>query len=288
MLRFFLALVFGGMSFTCLGAAERTTLKAAIERGQVKIVATTTGKSYKDKALKLQLTNTTRDALNITVDPALIFKPEEEGYQHLVLPAEEMLALAPGGHGEIEVRTFCGKASAMGPGSKLTYKFWKQGDSSLIKVTKYIKKNNLYDELGQHAVWAITDNHDLDGIIDPARPKESAELLALLVKVTGRPTPPYFRLYKLDTVAGQPVFQKRVLKIVANVEWKLAEAKKLTMGIYNQTGDLVQGVFEEKPMAKGSYKMQVQFEAEGAPKGAYYMRLKEGDILMKEVKVVVD
>jgi hypothetical protein len=263
-------------------------LKAAMEKGQVKVVATTTGKSYHSKALKLQLSNTTKERLQLSIDPALIFTPLEPGYQDLVLPAEEMIALAPGATAEIEVQTFCGKLHASAPGGKLTYKLWKQGDSTMIKVTQYIRKHNLYDGLGQNAIWALTDGHDLDGIIDPERPKISAELLALMTKLTGRPTPEYFKLYKLDTVAGQPVFQKRVLKIIASIEWKLEAPKSLTLGIYNQEGSLVQGVFEDKPMAKGGYKMQVQFEAEGAPPGNYFMRLRDGNTLMKEIKVTVD
>lgn len=276
------------LATSAFAATERSSLKSAYDKGQIKIAATTTGKSYKSRALKLQITNTTRDALSLTIDPALIFKPDEDQYQQLVLPAEEMLALAPGGHAEMEVQTFCGKKEASAPGDKLTYKLWKQGDSTLIKVSQYIRKNKLYDALGQQAIWAITDHSDLDAIIDPERPKQSTELLALLVKLTGRPTPEYFRLYKLDTTAGQPVFQKRVLKIVANMDWKLETPRNLTLGIYNRTGDLVQGVFEEKPMPKGGYRMQVQFEAEGAPPGPYYMRLKDGDALMKVIKVVVD
>ena len=269
-------------------AGVSTGLKAAMEKGFVRVTATTNGAVYHGKALKLQVSNTTRERLQIAVDPALIFRPDDKGYQDLVLPAEEMLVIAPGGIVEIDVQTFCGKLHAAAPGSKLSYKFWKQGDSSLIRVTQYIRKNQLYDYLGQQAVWVMTDGNDLEGIIDPARPKQSADLLALLVTLTGKPAPEYFRYYRLDTVAGQPVFKKRILKIITNVDWKLEESAPITLGIYNATGDLVQGFLDEKEMAKGGYKMQVQFEAENAPPGAYYMRLKRDDKLMKEIKVTVE
>ena len=270
------------------GRANITGLKTAMERGQVKVVAITTGRNYHSKALRLRISNTTKERLQLSIEPALIFAPVQPEFQDLVLPAEEMIALAPGATAEIEVQTFCGKLHASAPGGNLIYKLWKQGDSTMIKVTQYIRKHSLYDGLGQSAIWALTDGNDLDGIIDPERPKISAELLALMTKLTGRPTPDYFKLYKLDTVAGQPVFHKRVLKIIANIEWKLEAPKSLTLCIYNQEGSLVQGVFEDKAMAKGSYKMQVQFEADGAPPGNYFMRLKDGNMLMKEIKVTVD
>jgi hypothetical protein len=254
----------------------------------VKISATTTGKSFKGKALSLQVSNTTRERLQLTVEPALIFKPDEGGYQDLVLPSEEMLALAPGATATIEVQTFCGKASASAPGPKLSYKLWKQGDSNLIKVTQYIRRNNLYDYLGQQAVWVITDKSDLDGVIDPDRPKVSADLLALLVKLTGRQAPDVFRLYKLDTTAGQPVFTKRILKIVTKLEWRLEDKAAISLGIYNKTGDLVQGILDSKPMTRGIFRMMVQFEAENAPPGNYYLRLFKDEKLWQEKVVTVD
>ncbi len=275
------------LAATCK-ATITTGLKTALQNGQIKVAAVSSGQNYHSKALRLQISNATREAIRLKIDPALIFRPDDTSYQNLVLPAEEMLALAPGGKAEIEVQTFCGKLHASAPGKALSYRLWKQGDSTMIKVTQYIRRHALYDDLGQQAIWALTDHHNLDGIIDPARPKESAELLALMKKETGWETPEYFKMYKLNTVAGQPVFQKRILKIVANMEWKLDAPASVSLGIYNQTGGLVQGVLEEKIMARGGYKMLVQFEAEGAPPGRYFVRLIEGDKLKKEIEVKVD
>jgi hypothetical protein len=269
-------------------ASISTGLKAALEKGIIKVSAITTGRVYHGKALRLQLSNTTHEQLQVTIDPALIFRPDDKAFQDLVLPAEEMLTIGSGATALIDVQTFCGKLHAAAPGANLSYKFWKQGDSNLIRVARHIRKNNLYDYLGQQAIWVITDGNDLSGIIDPGRPKQSADLLALLAQLTHKPVPEYFRLYKLDTVAGQPVFRKRVLKIITDIDWKLERPAAINLGIYNATGDLVQGVLDEQRMQRGSYKMQVQFEAENAPAGSYFMRLRRDDVLIKEVKVVLD
>lgn len=269
-------------------AIQRKGLKEAMNAGLVKVTATSTGAVYHNKALKLQIVNTSREALQLTVDPALIFRPDDTAYQDLVLPGRETIVLTSGNAADLTVQTFCGRMSALAPGKALVYRYARQGDSTMIKVLQHISAHHLTDAFGQSAVWALTDRHNLEGVVDPARPKESADLFALMVKLTGWKTPEYFKMYRLDTVAGQPVFRKRLLKIVANLDWRLEESKKLTLGIFNQTGDLVQGVLEEKEMKRGIYKMQVQFEAEGAPPGKYYMRLREGDRIMKEIRVVVD
>jgi hypothetical protein len=265
-----------------------TGFKAAMQRGLVTVSASATGQVYYGKALRVHVVNTTKDRLQLSIDPALIFKPEDDSYQYLVLPAEETLTLAPGGNTDLDVQTFCGKLHARGPRAGLSYTFYKQGDSTLIKVTQHIRRNRLYDHLGQEAIWAITDNTDLEGIIDPERPKQSADLLALLVKLTGRPVPPYFRLYKLETEAGQPVFRKRVLKVIANLEWKLAAPANITLGVYNSAGTLIQSILDKEKMVKGGYKMMVQFEAENAPPGNYYLRLFNGSQLLQEKTITLD
>jgi len=267
---------------------QRTGLKAALEKGMVKLSAVSTGAVYSGKALRMQLTNNTRDALQITVEPALIFRPSDTSYQDLVLPGTEMIALAPGGSGELTVQTFCGKANASAPSAKLDYAFKKQGDSVMIKVLRYISKHQLFDNLGQHAVWVLTDNHSLEGLMDPARPKVSSDLLALMVQLTGRRVPLYFKQFRLNTAAGQPVFDNKLLKIISKLEWKLDSPKALTMGIYNERGDLVQHIFKEKELTPGLFKMQVEFEAENAPAGKYFLRLKDGETVMKELMVEVD
>jgi hypothetical protein len=79
-----------------------------------------------------------------------------------------------------------------------------------------------------------------------------------------------------------------VLKIVAKLEWKLQEPRTLTLGVFNEQGKEVQSVFKAQQLARGGYKMQVEFEAENAPAGRYYLRLKDGEQVMKEIMVVVD
>ncbi len=281
------------LAFVCLltvssRANVSAGLKEAMDKGMVKVAATATGKSYHGKGMSLVVSNTTKERLQVKVEPALIFKPDEDGYQHLVLPAEEMLALAPGSSTTIEVQTFCGKLAAKAPMGKLTYKLWRQGDSNLIKVTQFIKKHELYDELGQQAVWAITDKNGLDGVIDMNRPKATQDLQALLAVLTRQPIPEVFKLYRLDTTAGAPVFRMRVLKIITKLEWQLQDKAAISLGIYNRTGDLVQGIMDSKPMTRGKFKMMVQFEAENAPPGNYYLRLFKDEKLWQEKVVTVE
>ena len=270
-------------------AVTRSGLKDALAKKLVSISAEASGESYHQKGLRLKVKNNTATTMQLTVDPALIFRPSDTGYQDLVLPGETMIALAAHGETTVDLQSFCGKSYARAPSRALTFDFARQGDSAMIRVTQFLNKYRLYNSAGQQAIWVLTNDHDLSGIYDPQQPQVSNKLLALLVQLTGKPVPDYFRLYKLNNSSGEPAFEKRVLNIYSVFEWQLHSPDKLTMGIYDAHGLLIQSVLDQKDFPKkGSYKMAVQFEAENVAPGKYYIRLKNQQGMMREQVVEVD
>lgn len=269
-------------------ALERTGLQAALEKGLVTVQAVSTADGYNGKGLQLKVRNTTKQPLQVTLDPALIFRPADTSYQDLVVASEQVLTLAANRETIVALQTFCAKSYARAPNEDLSYRFWRQGDSALIKVVRYIVQHKIDGTLGQSAVWVITNDHELDGVFDPAQPEVSNKLLALLVQLTGKRVPAYFTQYELNTTGGEPAFLARALKLYAAFDWKLESPRVLDLGIYNEQGDLVQAVFPKKVMARGGYKIQVTFEAENVPKGNYHIRLKDGETVMKEQTVRVE
>src|SRR5438874_903604 len=95
-----------------MATMRKTGLKAAMEKGTVELVASSSGDVYNGKALKLKLKNKTKDPMQVTLDPALTFRPADTNYQDLVIVGEQMLVLAPGGETAITLQTFCAKSYA--------------------------------------------------------------------------------------------------------------------------------------------------------------------------------
>jgi len=188
----------------------------------------------------------------------------------------------------LELNSFCGKSYASSPREALQYEFNRQGDSGFVKVLTFIQKHRLYDDLGQSAVWAMTNNHSLDGVFDPERAAVSQQLLALLAEVKHVPLPGYYKKYTITNIPGQPAFVPKVLKMYAQFEWRQETPKVMTLGIYNQAGEMIQPVAENQEFAKGGNRVTVEFEAENVKAGKYYIRLVDGQAVVKEQVVVVD
>ncbi len=106
--------------------------------------------------------------------------------------------------------------------------------------------------------------------------------------LTHKPPPDYFKQYQLRTIAGEPVLERRLLRIYDVLEWKITSTQELSIGIYNDQNRLVQSVIYKKEFERGNYKLTVTFEAKDLPAGAYYIRLKNRVRMMKEQRVVVE
>lgn len=286
--KFFLLICLVLLPFAGKAAFVSSTLSAAIANDMITVVARGSGQSYHARGLHLKLKNRTATALQLKIDPALIFRPADTTYQDLILSGETIVAIPAKGEADIDLQSFCGKSYASAPGKHLPFTFYRQGDSIMIKTLQFINKYKLYDGLGQSAVWALTNSHDLSGVFDNSNPLVSAKLVALMAKLTGWKVPDYYKLYATNTHAGEPALATRVLKIYSVFEWKLDQEKKLTIGIYNSGGTLIQPVMDNEKFIKGTYKLTVTFEAQNIASGNYYIRLKDGDTVMKEQMIKLD
>ncbi len=283
-----LASIFLALGYLKADAAlERYSLKTAMEKGIISVSPVGLG-GYNGKLLALNIHNNTPKAMQLTVDPALIFRPEDTTAQDLVIVGEETFVMLGGKDQTVVMQTFCAKSYASCPRSQLKFSYLRQGDSTMIKVLHFIKQYSLYDYLGQSAVWALTDHHNLDGIYDDERPDISGKLVKYMASLTGMVEPRVYKQYSVNEVPGAPAFVPKVLKMFAKFEWVLDTPKSMSLGIYNQAGEEIQKIEKTTVYRKGGHRVTVQFEATNVDPGNYYIRLMEGTVVRKELMVQVE
>ena len=252
------------------------------------VVATTTGKSYKDKALRLTITNKSGSAMRVRMNAAVIFEADSAGMQPLVLAGEEMMLLAPFKEGILEVQTFCANSLAVAPYGGISYTYSHVGSDTLVKLLQYVKKHGMLDDLGQSAVWVLTNDHPLNDVYDPYRSVIAQKLIDYLTTLTGKAAPDYYVKKQISTTPGESVYSDKTLKIYAQFEHSLSSPAKLTLGIFNQDGTMIQTVFADRTFGKANHRHKVEFEAGGVKPGAYYIRLLKDDEVLQEKRVEVE
>lgn len=287
MKKLFFFLVLLTASAAAFANVVKMDLSEALRVHMVQVEANTTGQKYYQRALHLKLNNKSGSTIQLTVNQGAIFKPGDATYQPLVCAGAEMITLQPFKGGELDVQTFCADADESAPGSGLIYTFDKKGSDTLVKLLAYIKKNFLFDELGQKGVWVLTNGNSLAEVYDPAREMQSAKLAEYITTIAGVPKPSYNVNVGLSTTPGTVVYSSKPLSIHAKFEQLLDAPKTLTLGVFDGEGKLVQEVFTNKQFGRAGHRFTVTFNSSDVPAGKYYIRLKEGEAVLEERMVEV-
>jgi len=262
-------------------------LSQAIQQNIVTVTAEATGSAYNRQALKLKVKNNGSLTFNLVMNEGVIFAPDSAGFQPLILAGGEKLYLSPLKEAEISIQTFCADSRNRAPVKGLGYKYSKMAGDTLVKVLSFIKQNRMYNDLGQSAVWVFTNNHNLNSVYDGNNDFVSKKLLDYIVNLTHRPMPEYFVESAINDTPGEEVYNPKTLKIYARFEEELESPKKLTLGIFNDKDEIIQPVFKDRNYGKAGHRFRVEFEAEGVAAGKYYIRLKEGETILRETMVEV-
>lgn len=281
-------LAVAGAPFVALSAVIKMDLDKAIKSHDIKMEAINYEGRYVGKTTRLMLTNNNNSPIQVKVNVGMILRPDDTTYQPMVLAGEELLVVAPHQTGQVEVMTFCGNSPRSCPAEGLHYAFSRIGDDTLVKVLKYLKTNGLLDHLGQSAVWVVTNGHSPRGVYDVNRDAESKKLVDFLCAATGRNTPDYYTVTQINETPSQPAYVPKPLMIVAKFEIMLDAPKTMTLGVYDDRGNLIQKVFENQEFGKTGHRFRVEFESADVPAGKYYIRLKEYDQVLQEKMVQVD
>ena len=261
MLKPALVLCYSLLFLAVVADAKTLSLKRAIKSKAILVDAISNGGAM-GKCLTLNLLNQLDEPLDITVDPGMIFVPSDTSFQNLVAVGGEVIALKPKERAPLSVQTFCGKSYAHGPVRGLQYNFWKQGDSIMIKVSNYITSHQLYNNIGQHAIWTLTNNHPISTIYSPAMVDESKEFISYIAKLRNIPEPEYYTHYELDNRPGavSPIIYSSGKQYV-DVSWKHDEGyRHMYVTIYKENGDVYKQVTGNEVIDEDGHVVNIVFD----------------------------
>jgi hypothetical protein len=263
-------------------------LSEAIKSKMVTMTAINEKGMYCGKTTKLIVKNISSNELQLKVNLGIVLMPDSMNTQPMVLSGEEMLVVQPSKEGEVLVSTFCGNAPLQCPDKDFRYSFGYVGNDTLVKLLRFIKTNSYYGYLAQYAVWAITNGNSIGTVYDEADVARSTKFQDELVKITGRKKADYYTVMNPVERPAEPAYVPKPLKIIANFEILLDAPKTLTLGVFDSSGKMIQPVFENQSFSHAGHRFGVEFESADVPAGYYYIRLKEGDEILKEKMVKVD
>ncbi len=255
-----------------------TTLRRSVFNKLVSVKATSAGGLY-ENCLKLDITNNSPDTLLMTVDPAMIFQPDDTNYQDLVTMGTETVPIVPKETAKMSVFAYCGKSYARCPARNMNYTLARRVDSVLVKTMKHMKEQQVSTSLGQTAVWHFTNRHCLNTVYDHNNPRASEELVQFIAKERHSKVPDIFTEYETSVKPGMPVMVadgKATTYVV--VKWKHANAPKhMIVTVLKENGDVYKRIYGNDQIDKEGHTVLVAFNSVNDIKGVYYVELKGDD-----------
>lgn len=271
-----LLFLFFGTSVITYAEANRISLKQAMAQKAVTVEAVSNG-GYCSKSITLELSNNTDSELVVDVDPALIFRSDDDtGAQSLVLLGNETVVLTPCKRASISLQTFCGKSYGHCPRVNSCYTYWKQGDSDMIKTLCYVKYNSIDIPLAQRAVWMFTNGYCLNSIYVSANEGMSKKFVHYLATLRNYRMPDYFMEYQIDTALRNHTTYAKDAKVYVTMHWRHeGYYRHMYLVIYKQNGELYKKIEADQVIDKDGITVKVIFDPKRDLKGAYTVQIHD-------------
>lgn len=237
-----------------------------------------------DNQLQVRVINTTRrKEFRVKLPAGLQFQAQDSTLQDQVLAKSQTRYLKPGKTVTYQVFSYCTEAEDISPSLGSTFVLKKEQWLPVQQLMDQLEHKNYEEGAVQHAVWALTNNHNLRGLYQ-SDPRLRLELLTMMSERTGQALPTFTVRYPRPE-PGQPAFLEQPISIHTDHQYELKENTKVSCRIYNEAGEVVQEVFEGMQQRKGFNRIEVTLDARDLPKGKYATRLFTNGQLLQEIWV---
>lgn len=262
-------------------AANTISIEEAAKKKLIKLSIKAKG-GHLGNVITLNIKNLSTKKLDLALEAGRILDSKNNNEQDLIVTQAQALALAGNQTKEINVSVMCCQAHKGNPKENADYLIGKIGDSSLVKLARFIDKNKYTDSpTAQQAMWCLSDNNSLASISGGTSNDINA-LQKYVSQLTGKPIPNYSIKYNQgnnNDVLGS------AQQIQGIFEYMLPYNCHATLGIYDRQGKLIQLIFENISHQKGNYDVLYTFRTANLPRGLYIARMNADGHLHKEMEI---
>ncbi|MGL1887166.1 MAG: hypothetical protein OCD76_11700 [Reichenbachiella sp.] len=263
-------------------AADTLSISDAMLKKRITVVASGNGGLGKDAA-HLVITNNISTDLNIEIGAGLMLKSVDEGAQDLIILEEEILYVKARSVVAYDMFGACTQLSNYGPKSGEAYNITSAVHADLVKMAKIIAENEMQSSIGQSAVWAFTDNRDIEGVFDGGHVDASWDL-AKIVAEYRRETPP-----KREEIENWPRMSSPRVVYSSRVDlvYHAPRDTKVQLAVYDSLGEVVSEQFALKSTFGGVHIYTIGINNMLYQEASFTARLKDanGNVLVEKLMV---
>lgn len=233
------------------------------------------------KPLVINAKNLTGRQITLKIENGLIFNPEQENYQPIVVTREELITLLPDQTVEKEIYGMCINSYLNAPDEELTYHPAAIADSNLVNLTRWIEKDSLYNTEAQYAVWALTNDKELEEIAGFDTTLVD-QLVNYVAEVTDQEPPPppdeddYLRNYYSKSFTR---------KMSGEFSCYYYDTRSVSIAMFNKDGVVVRELYNNPQMPAGDHRLTFEFDATIYDDDYYFIRVIENGNIAINMKM---
>lgn len=280
-----LAITISLMMLLTGGFSKNILLSEAIKKNMVKATFKSANKTtdknsstYWGACVKISLQNLTTTPITIQLEPGQFLTSEDTTTQRMMIVDNQQLALSPKGSKSATVNAFCSQMHKGAPSQDIAFNTTGNASGNLLTLANYIVQKKFKSFAVQNAIWAITDNNDLNSIYDD-NSSESDSLRKFVANLKGIPFQPTVKAMRVDQKITNGKFK---------FDFNNKQGGLYSIYLYNSNGDMIQEFnkdydYPHYDKITVSYKFQTVI-----PAGTYFVRVvRNGNEIVKNFPIQV-
>ncbi|UKN00749.1 hypothetical protein K6119_13510 [Paracrocinitomix mangrovi] len=220
---------------------------------------------HSGNCMQLLVENKSTDSIFMWVEGGRRLTSEDTTIQDIFIAKSSFLALAPSQKDTASLFGFCCQAKKGSPYSKSAFEVGYMAPENWVHLARFVEKYNFPIDAIQHAVWVLSDGHDIGSIHD-----ESGENVKYLKRkvadLMGIQMPWYSFTYEKDP---DVLFTDKIQSIQGDIPFYLNTHCVVSVLIKYQNGKNITYPLKEVPYGPGEYVFRLNQDVSNWGRGHY-------------------
>lgn len=220
---------------------------------------------HTESCVGFDIENKTSDTIRMLLEAGRRLCSKDSTIQDILIVKNRTIVLVPYEQINISGYGFCCQSDHGSPRKVSEFNIGYMAPPEWVKLANVIDKNNFPASAVQHAIWVLSNNHELSSI--RSDDMQSIKLLRQTVAdIKGIEIPWYTLTYEKDTTR---LFSHKAERIIGKFDYYLKTNGVLTINIRNKRGQLISTLIKESMAERGMHSYNLNLLVKGWAKGDY-------------------
>lgn len=240
------------------------SIEDAFKQNKIKLDIKSKGE-YKGNSAIIASKNISKEPIILHLEFGRRLTCSDTSMQDLLVVKEQLITLMPNESKTNDAFAFCCESNNLPPQKEVHFSIGRMAPAEWIKLAEVINKNNFPIEATQHAVWVLSNNHELASV-HAENMEEIKALREVLAEIKGIELPWYNIYYLKDSLN---VFSGKHYNLKGTIEYHKRNNGITTIQVRQKNGRIMSALVKNASQGPGKYQYPVNIDIKGWPKGEY-------------------